>query len=63
MRYQLLLKLEFLPNETCKTLRLGIAANFRLHLKGTLIKLNRISEDLMHRSFVELFLNHEKFVW
>ena len=36
------------PNETYKILRRRIAAKFRMHLIGSLIKLNQISEVLMH---------------
>ena len=44
MRSPLRSKMELLLNETCKTSRLGIAAKFKMHLIGILIKLNRISE-------------------
>ena len=42
-------------NETYKTMRRRIAAKFRMHHIGSLIKLNRISEVLMHGHFFEQF--------
>ena len=51
------------PNETCKTLRRKIAAKFRMHFIGSLIKLNRISEVLLHGRFFENFKNHGKLGW
>ena len=50
------LKIERRPNETCKTLLLGIAAKFRMHLIGSLININSISEVLMHGRFLENFI-------
>ena len=47
MRSQLLLKLERLLIETCQTLWLRIAAKFRLHHKGSLVKLNSINENYL----------------
>ena len=46
--------------ETCKTLRQIIAANFRMHLIRSLIKLNRISEVLLHEPFFENFMKSWK---
>ena len=45
---QLLSKLEQRLNEICKALRRKIAAKFRVHFIGSLIKLNRIKEVLLH---------------
>ena len=55
-------KLERRLNETCKTLRRKIAAKFRMHLIGSLIKLNRISEGLMHGRFFENFIKSWKII-
>ena len=43
--------------KTCKTLHCRIAAKLRMHLIGSLIKLNEISEVLMHGRF---FVNFTK---
>ena len=40
-------------NETYKTLRRRIAAKFRMHHIGSLIKLNQFSEELMLGRFFE----------
>ena len=58
MRSQLLSKLVRRPNETCKTSQRRIAAKFNMHFIGSLIKLNRISEDLMHGHFFENLSNN-----
>ena len=55
MGSQLLSKFEWRLHETCKTLRRRIAAKFRMRLIGSLIKINRISEVLMHVRFFENF--------
>ena len=52
----MLSKLERRLKETCKILRRRIAVKFRMHLIGSLIKLNRISEVLLHGSFLENFM-------
>ena len=57
-------ELERRPNETCKTSRHRIATKFRMHLIGSLIKANLISEVLMHGRFFEIFFkNHGKLAW
>ena len=56
MGFQLLSKLEWLFNETCKTSRLGNASKFRMHFIGSLLKLIRISEVLMHGRFFVNFM-------
>ena len=53
-------KLEQCLNETYKILRHRIAAKFRMHLIGSLIKLNRISEVLMHTRFFEKLIKSWK---
>ena len=50
----------FQIGETGKTLRRRIVAKFRMHLIGSLIKLNRISEVLMHGRFFENFIKSWK---
>ena len=49
-------KFEWRLYETCKTSRLKITAKFRMHLIGSLINLNCISEVLMHGDFLENFI-------
>ena len=56
MWFQQLSKLERRLNEPCKTLRRRIAAKFSMHLIGSLIKVNRIREVLMHGRFVANFI-------
>ena len=51
----MLSKLERRLYETWKTSRRRIAAKFDMHFIGSLIKLNRINEDLMHGHFLENF--------
>ena len=46
--------------ETCKTLRRRIGAKFRMHHIGSLIKLNRVSEVLLHGPFFESFIKSWK---
>ena len=58
---QLLSELERRLNEAWKTLRLEIAAKFRMHFIGSLIKLNRISEVLIHGRFSQNFIKSWKF--
>ena len=53
-------KLERRFNETYKTLRRRIAAKFRMHLIVSLIKLNLISEVLMHGRLFEKFIKSGK---
>ena len=53
MRSRLLSRLERRLNETSKSLRRIIAAKFSMHLLGSLMKLNRINEVLMHEGFSE----------
>ena len=43
-------------NETYKTVRRRIAAKFRMHHIGSLIKLNQFSEELMLGRFFENFI-------
>ena len=56
MRSQLLSKLELALNQTCKTLQLRIVAKLKMHLLGNLIKLNQISEILLHGSLLDTFI-------
>ena len=49
------------PYETCKTLLRRNATKFRIHLIGSVIKLNRISEVLMHRRFFENLVMDKNF--
>ena len=56
----MLSKLERRLYETGKTSRRRIATKFKMQFKGSLIKLNRISEDLMHGHFVENFIKSLK---
>ena len=48
------------PIETWKISCLAIAAKFRMHFLGSLIKLNRISEVLLHGRFFENFIKSWK---
>ena len=57
---KLLSKLERRLYETCKTSRRRIASKFKMHFIGSLIELNRISEDLMHGHFFENFIKSWK---
>ena len=50
-------KLERRLHGTCKTSRLAIAAKFQMHLLGSLINSNSISEVLMHGRFFEKVIN------
>ena len=55
MKFSAAFKIERRFNVACTTLRRRIAAKVRMHLQGSLIKLNRIREILMHRRFLWIF--------
>ena len=53
-------KIEQRLYETCETSRRRIAAKFKIHFIGSLIKINRIREDLLHGHFFENFIKSWK---
>ena len=55
LKSHLLLKLELMHNQTCKTSRLKTAANTLMDLSSSLIKVNYNSEELSHESFRKSF--------
>ena len=57
---QLLSKLERRLFETCKTSQLRIASKLMMHLIGSLINLNYISEVFMQEGFLENFIKSWK---
>ena len=56
------LKLKTFPSLHCgyNFFYLGLAAKFRMHLIGSLIKLNRICDVFLHGRFVEKFIKSWK---
>ena len=52
---QLLLRLELMHNETCKTSRLKIATKTLMNLSSSLIKVKYNREILSHESFRKSF--------